>query len=91
MPMYPSCPRCDSARVRPVLTIESSALHEHRGSVRFRCRACDHRWDSSTQREDESAFLRTAPGRMVGVKSPGEVALATSPSRPDWDWSVSSR
>jgi hypothetical protein len=90
MPMYPSCPRCESSRVRPVLVIESSALHEHRGSLRLRCRACDHRWDSTTQPEGESATAGTAPLRMVGVKSSGEVA-GLSYSRPEWDWSVSSR
>ena len=90
MPMYPSCPRCESSRVRPVLAIESGALHEHRGSVRLRCRACDHRWDSINQQEGESASAGTAPRRMGGVNFSG-AAATISYSRLDRDWSVSSR
>jgi hypothetical protein len=62
MPMYPPCPQCESSRVRPVLTIQSRALHEYGGSVPLRCRACDHRWDSTTQQEGESAFAGVAYG-----------------------------
>jgi hypothetical protein len=90
MPIYPSCPRCESSRVRPVLAIEPSSLHAYRGSVRLRCRACDHRWDAATQQEDESTSAGIAPLRMVGVKSSGEVP-GISYTSPDWDSSMSSR
>jgi hypothetical protein len=90
MPMYPSCPRCESSRVRPVLAIEPSTLRAYPGTVRLRCRACDHRWDSTAQQEVGSAAADIAPLRMVGVKPSGEVA-AVSYSRPDWDSSMSSR
>ncbi len=90
MPTYPSCPQCESSRVRPVLAIEPSAFHAYPGLVRLRCRTCDHRWDSTTQREGELASAGTAPLRIVGMKSSGEMA-AISYSRPDWDRSVSFR
>ena len=91
MPIYPSCPRCESSRVRPVLAIEPSTLRTYPETVRLRCRACDHRWDSTTQQEVGSAAAAgIAPLRMVGVKPSGEMA-AVSFSRPDWDSSMSSR